>query len=73
MRSALVRYMPYRTAGRTAYEAANSTILGNIDRLFAVWDGHPADGKGGTGDTVETAHAKGVPVEIIWPEGARRE
>ncbi|WP_116247389.1 hypothetical protein [Nocardiopsis sp. FIRDI 009] len=73
MRSALVRYMPHRTAGRTAYEDANEAVLGGIDRLFAVWDGQPSDGKGGTGDAVEAARGRGVPVDVIWPEGARRE
>ncbi|MFC3997430.1 hypothetical protein ACFOVU_15975 [Nocardiopsis sediminis] len=72
MRSALVRYMPHRTAGRAAYEDANAAVLGGIDRLFAVWDGEPSGGKGGTGDAVEYARGKGVPVNVIWPEGARR-
>jgi hypothetical protein len=73
MRSALVRYMPHRTAGRAAYEAANEAVLGTIDRLFAVWDGQPSGGRGGTGDAVEAARGRGVPVEVIWPVGARRD
>jgi hypothetical protein len=73
MRSALVRYMPHRTAGRAAYEAANETVLGTVDRLFAVWDGQPSGGKGGTGDAVEVARKRGVPVDVIWPAGARRD
>ncbi|MDA8372282.1 MAG: hypothetical protein M0026_20775 [Nocardiopsaceae bacterium] len=73
MRSALVRYMPHKTAGREAYEDANEAILGSIDRLVAVWDRQPSGGKGGTGDAVEAALGRGVPVDIVWPEGARRE
>lgn len=73
MRSSLVRYMPHRTAGRDAYEDANETVLRGIDRLLAVWDSHPADGKGGTGDAVEAARSRGLPVEVIWPVGAERE
>lgn len=73
MRSSLVRYMPHRTAGRGAYEDANEAVLGGIDRLFAVWDGRSADGKGGTGDAVEAARGREVPVEVIWPAGAERE
>ncbi|MDA0565117.1 hypothetical protein LG943_12415 [Streptomonospora sp. S1-112] len=73
MRSTLVRYMPHRTAGREAYEAANEAILGGIDRLVAVWDGQPSGGRGGTGDAVEAARGRGVPVDVVWPEGARRE
>lgn len=73
IRSALVRYMPHRTAGRAAYEAANETILGTVDRLVAVWDGLPSGGRGGTGDAVEAARTRGVPVDVVWPAGARRE
>jgi hypothetical protein len=73
MRSTLVRYMPHRTAGRQAYEDANEAILGGIDRLVAVWDGQPSGGKGGTGDAVEAARGRGVPVDVVWPDGARRE
>lgn len=72
MRSSAVRYMSHRIAGRAAYEDANETVLGDIDRLFAVWDGRPADGKGGTGDAVEAARGRRIPVEVIWPAGAER-
>ena len=73
LRSTLVRYMPYKTAGREAYEEANEAVLGGIDRLVAVWDGQPSGGKGGTGDAVEAARGRGVPVDVVWPDGARRE
>ncbi|QBI52068.1 hypothetical protein [Streptomonospora litoralis] len=73
MRAAAVRYMPHRTAGREAYEDANEAVLGGIDRLVAVWDGHPSGGKGGTGDAVDAARNRGVPVDVVWPVGARRE
>ena len=73
MRSTLVRYMPHRTADREAYEDANEAILGGIDRLAAVWDGRPSGGKGGTGDAVEAARGRGVPVDVVWPDGAQRE
>lgn len=73
MRSSLVRYMPHRTADRAAYEAANEAVLGGIDRLIAVWDGQPADGRGGTGDAVEAARSRDVPVDVIWPTGTARE
>ncbi|WP_017623387.1 hypothetical protein [Nocardiopsis chromatogenes] len=73
MRSAAVRYMPHRTAGEQAYADANEAVLGGIDRLVAVWDGRPSGGRGGTGDAVEAARGRGVAVDIVWPEGARRE
>jgi hypothetical protein len=38
-----------------------------------VWDGKPARGIGGTADIVSYARQKGVPVAVLWPEGAARE
>ncbi|MFC9088214.1 hypothetical protein [Nocardiopsis dassonvillei] len=73
VRSSLVRYMPHRRAGRAAYEDANEAVLDWVELMFAVWDGQPADGRGGTADAVEAARVRGVPVEVIWPEGVRRD
>jgi hypothetical protein len=70
--AANVRVLPFETPNRDAYAAANEAVLADIDTLVAVWDGAPPDGKGGTGDTVETARGRGVPVTIVWPHGAAR-
>ncbi|MFG2138071.1 hypothetical protein [Streptomyces sp. NPDC048650] len=64
--------MPYDTADRDAYEAANRELLKRADRLVAVWDGVPSAGKGGTADTVEQARKAGLPVDVVWPSGAER-
>ena len=64
--------MPYDTANRDAYEAANGELLKRADRLVAVWDGKPSTGKGGTADTVEQARDAGLPVDVVWPSEARR-
>jgi hypothetical protein len=65
--------MPYGTANRQAYEAANGELLRRADRLVAVWDGRPPTGKGGgTADTVREARGAGLPVDVVWPEGACR-
>lgn len=65
--------MPFETADRRAYEAANRELLARADRLVAVWDGTPPSGKGGgTADTVLEARAAGIPVDVVWPEGAGR-
>ncbi|WP_432002997.1 hypothetical protein [Streptomyces sioyaensis] len=65
--------LPYDTANREAYEAANGELLQRADRLVAVWDGVPPSGKGGgTADTVEQARSAGIPVDVVWPHGARR-
>ncbi|MFF4619567.1 hypothetical protein [Nonomuraea jabiensis] len=50
-----------------------ASILEDADLLFAVWDGQPARGYGGTADVVAEARRRGVPVRVIWPEGARRD
>ncbi|WP_024803430.1 hypothetical protein [Nocardia sp. BMG51109] len=71
-RAATVRVMPYAEPSPAAYRAANAALLADVDRLFAVWDG--SDGEpGGTSDAVAAALRRGVPVDIVWPEGARRE
>jgi hypothetical protein len=56
-----------RNEGPRAYERANDIILSNIDVLVAVWDGGRAHGRAGTGDVVQTAVVKGIPVIVIDP------
>jgi hypothetical protein len=67
-----VRVLGFDTSNRDAYVAANETVLGAVDALVAVWDGAPPDGKGGTGDTVQAARERGIPVMVVWPDGAAR-
>jgi len=67
-----VLVMDHDTAGRAAYEDANARML-QADRLVAVWDGSPPGPKGaGTADVVLAARQGGVPVDVVWPAGARR-
>lgn len=47
-------------------------LVGLVDELIAVWDGKPARGYGGTADVVAYAERTGVPVRVLWPEGASR-
>lgn len=68
-----VLVMPHETANRQAYEAANAVLLERADLLVAVWNGQPPGGKGGgTADVVYEAREAGVPVDVVWPEGASR-
>ncbi|AJZ86015.1 hypothetical protein ACFV27_28880 [Streptomyces antimycoticus] len=68
-----VLVMPHATASRQAYEAANAVLLERADRLVAVWNGQPPTGKGGgTADVVHQAREAGVPVDVVWPDGASR-
>jgi hypothetical protein len=71
-RALSVEVMPFTVAGPEAYAAANDRVLGSVDRMIAVWDGSPAAKRGGTADAVAEAERQGVPVTVIWPEGARR-
>ena len=55
------------------FEAAGLTMLAQSDILVAVWDGKPADGRGGTGQIVEEAARRGAPVIVVDPkDGATR-
>jgi hypothetical protein len=56
-----------------AHMEASRAMLDRAERLFAVWDGKPARGYGGTADVVAEAQARGIPVTVIWPEGASRD
>lgn len=68
-----VLVLPNETANRAAYEDANRTLLDRADRLMAVWNGEPPTGKGGgTADTVIEALETGLPVDVVWPDGAMR-
>ncbi|MGH3901898.1 MAG: hypothetical protein ACRDTA_27315 [Pseudonocardiaceae bacterium] len=71
-RATTVRVMPFEEANRVAYEAANEVLVSTCDALFAVWDGQSGADKGSTESVVEYARSRGVPVEVIWPEGASR-
>ncbi|MFB6440388.1 hypothetical protein ACFCVY_27055 [Streptomyces sp. NPDC056411] len=63
--------------GRTASDpeahmTGSEMLVGRSDELLAVWDGMPARGYGGTADVVAYAERTGVPVRVLWPEGATR-
>jgi hypothetical protein len=57
----------------TAHMAGSEILVGLTDELIAVWDGQPARGYGGTADVVSYARSTGVPVRVLWPEGATRD
>lgn len=47
-----------------AYQSANLKMLDNCDLLFCIWDGLPARGPGGTGETIEIARKNALP--LFW-------
>ncbi|MEV3978317.1 hypothetical protein [Nonomuraea sp. NPDC049758] len=56
-----------------SHMAASARMLDEADVLFAVWDGQPARGYGGTADVVAEARRREMPVRVIWPDGAQRD
>ncbi|MDG9723872.1 MULTISPECIES: hypothetical protein [unclassified Streptomyces] len=55
-----------------AHMVGSEVLVGLSDDLLAVWDGKPARGFGGTADVVSYARRSGIPVRVLWPEGATR-
>ncbi|MFI5716025.1 hypothetical protein [Nocardia sp. NPDC051750] len=56
-----------------AHQAGSVRMLDEADELIAVWDGKPARGYGGTADVVAVARERGMPITVVWPEGASRD
>ncbi|MFE4970949.1 hypothetical protein ACFRAR_02385 [Kitasatospora sp. NPDC056651] len=71
-RAAAVHRTGHVESDEPAHLAGGELLVNHIDKLLAVWDGLPARGLGGTADVVAYARRRGVPVEVLWPEGARR-
>lgn len=55
-----------------AYVRANAAMIERVDMMIAVWDGKSAFKIGGTADAVAAAQRAGVPVTVVWPDGAQR-
>lgn len=72
-RAAQVHRLPFTQSTSQAHMAASELMIKHADQLWAVWDGQPARGYGGTADVVAAARASGLPVRVIWPPGAHRD
>jgi hypothetical protein len=68
-----VQRLDFVESDSAAHMAASQVMISEIDELLAVWDGLPARGYGGTADIVAEARTGGVPVRVIWPQGAHRD
>jgi hypothetical protein len=71
--AAAIRRMPFTESTSKAHMEASKTMIDEADELYAVWDGQPARGYGGTADVVAYAREYGTPVRVIWPHGAERD
>jgi hypothetical protein len=65
--------MPFTESTSEAHMAASTFMLNQASRLWAIWDGKAARGYGGTADVVACARDNGLPVVVIWPDGAQRD
>ncbi len=68
-----VHRMPFRDPSARSYMAAGEFMIDHADRLYAAWDGRAGRGYGGTADVVAYARRRGIPVHVIWPDGAERD
>lgn len=56
-----------------AYWDAGKNVVNHADWVFAVWDGAPARGLGGTADVVKYCRDQGKRCQVVWPAGVRRD
>jgi hypothetical protein len=70
--AAAVRRLPFTESTSESHMAASKLMVDGAYELYAVWDGKPARGFGGTADVVAYAREHGIPVRVIWPDGAQR-
>ncbi len=71
--AAKVRELPFTDPTPQSEMAASKLMIEAADELYAIWDGRPARGFGGTADVVAYAREQAVPVRVIWPPGAVRD
>ena len=72
-RAVAVHRLPFTESTPQSHMAASELMLDQADELYAVWDGKPARGYGGTADVVAYAREHGIAVRVIWPDGAERD
>jgi hypothetical protein len=72
-RAAAVRRLPFTESTSESHMAASKLMVDSADELYAVWDGKPTRGYGGTADVVAYAREHNTPVRVIWPDGAQRD
>jgi hypothetical protein len=68
-----VHQLPFAESTSESHMAASKLLVDEVSELYAVWDGQPARGYGGTADVVAYAREHDTPVQVIWPAGAERD
>jgi hypothetical protein len=59
------------TSREDAYRSAGRYVLDHCDVLIVLWDGQEAQGKGGTGEIVDLARQRGLP--LAWVHCGNRK
>ncbi len=67
-----VRLLPFDPADRNACVGADERLVATCRTVLAVWDGSPSDGRDATAHLVAFARARGIRVEVVWPDGSVR-
>lgn len=67
-----VATLSFPEPSEAAFLAAGHAVVDECDVLYAVWDGQPARGLGGSADVVGYARSRGKAIQVIWPEGISR-
>ncbi|WP_320775924.1 hypothetical protein [Streptomyces sp. CRN 30] len=66
------RLLEYDPDDRGSCIGADEHVLRHCTRVLAVWDGSPSTGRDATAHLVAFARSHAVPVDVLWPRGARR-
>lgn len=72
MLSQHVRLLGYDPASRDSCVTADESLLQTCARVLAIWDGSPSTDHDTTAHLVGFARARGIPVDVLWPKGAKR-
>jgi hypothetical protein len=64
--------LPFPEPSEQAFLAAGQEVVERCDHLFALWDGQPSRGPGGTADIVAYARDRGRPVTVLWVDDVLR-
>ncbi|WP_031088619.1 hypothetical protein [Streptomyces sp. NRRL WC-3549] len=67
-----LRLLAFDPADRDACVCADERLVEESRTVFAVWDGSRTDGRDATAHLVAFARTRGIPVEVVWPEGSVR-
>jgi hypothetical protein len=67
-----VETLDFPQPSEDAFLEAGRRVVDHSDLLIAIWDGKPAQGRGGTADIVRYARRRGVQIEVVWPHGVLR-